>query len=171
MYQILPGNGSILCVGLHHTIYRTRHTRGEMARQTAVSNRMAGGIQIHIPKGFRGRRLPKIECVCGAICSTQHHKPAATDVSGAWKHNCESEVSGNRCIHGIAAALQYFLAYLGCQWVRTNNGCRIHHQAGYALALPARQHYRTKKNKQQTIHEIIVGFPSVNVLFEGQSCT
>ena len=72
-------------------------------------------IEEHIAGGlFRGH-LAEIDRRGFTVFSSQHHKPAAADITGLRMRHRQRIANGNRCINGVAALAQNIYADAGGQ--------------------------------------------------------
>ncbi len=77
------------------------HTDGAVSRQAHAFDHVAPGIEVHVARRGRGRRLAVVEELRGAIDVGQH-EAAAAKVAGFRVGHGQYEGACHGCINGVA---------------------------------------------------------------------
>lgn len=81
--------------------YGAGHTDSAMSRQARAFDHFTGGIEVHVARGGRGRRLAVVEELRGAIDVSQH-EAASAKVAGFRVGHGQHQGACHGCVNGVA---------------------------------------------------------------------
>jgi hypothetical protein len=140
------------------------HAGGEVSHGGTTRNHLPVGVEVHVARGGRGRRLAEVDRGGAAIGQPQHGEAAATEVARAWIDDGERKARGHHGIGGIAAVLHHVHPDLGCEAVG-----RGHHAVLGLGRRALRERGRGRQQQQQRYEEACVcGAPGARGLSQGR---
>ena len=83
----------------------------------AISRRITGAIQVHVPPRLLRRALAKIDERTAAIGEADEHEPSATNVSRVRIRYCKGKSNRDCCVYRVSSALKDSDAHIGCEGI------------------------------------------------------